>query len=90
MYWPNKEESVIFGNFTVEHVSDDPESKLLIRRIVKVTNAKEVTRVFLEVYDRSFIVIVYRDLLHLELLHYCNIRTGHPNHVLRTQLILLI
>ena len=45
MYWPNKEESITFDNFTVEHVSDDPESKLLIRRIVKVTNAKEVTRI---------------------------------------------
>ena len=39
-----KEESVTFGYFSVEHVPDDSESKLLIRHIIKVTNAKEVAR----------------------------------------------
>ena len=37
-----------------------------------------------------FTVIVNRSLLYQEQLHYCNIRTGHPNHVLKIQLILLI
>ena len=46
MYWPNKGESITFGNFTIEYVSDDPESRLLIRRILKVTNAKEVARFY--------------------------------------------
>jgi len=45
-YWPNKEESMTFGNFSIELVSDDPENKLVIRRIMKVTNTKEVTSLF--------------------------------------------
>ena len=38
----NKEESISFGNFSVEYVSDDLEGQLLVWGIVKVTNAKEV------------------------------------------------
>jgi len=41
-YWPNKEESITFGNFFVEFESTDPENKLLIKRTMKVTNTKEV------------------------------------------------
>ena len=45
-YWPNKEESITFGNFSIELESDDPENKLIIRRIMKVTNVKEVACLF--------------------------------------------
>ena len=41
MYWPNKGESITFGDFTIEYVSDDPESRF-IKHTLKVTNAKEV------------------------------------------------
>ena len=87
MYWPNKGESIIFGDFTIEYVSDKPESRF-IKHTLKVTNAKEVDSLLYKLSDQNFIVINRN--LYLELLYYCNIRTGRPNHVLRIQLILLI
>ena len=41
MYWPNKGESITFGDFTIEYISDDQENRL-IKYTLKVTNAKEV------------------------------------------------
>ena len=45
---------------------------------------------FIKLKRLIFTVIVNRSLHYQELLHYCNIRTGHPNHVQIIQLILLI
>ena len=36
-YWPNEEEIITFGNFSVELV---PQNKLLLKHNIQVTNAR--------------------------------------------------